>query len=170
MAQLACTTPTTVASISRACTYMTSALGSARGTRLKAWRSWRTCLTWAAGRGRMHRIPQVPMDHDTLLAVLWDFTAMGTSRSTRLKSIIDAVTARHRDEHLPSPVSGPAAHSRFTRCLGRLLGTQHPHKMGVTRDTVVRLLRYRPRNLLESRNNIRDPRHLVFLPNMYRYV
>ena len=87
--------------------------------------------------------------HDTLPAMLWDFTAMGAFRST-LKSIVDAAIARHRDSrdgHLPSLVTGPAAYSRLTRCLGSLLCTpgQQPHKLGVTRHMVVALLRYRPR-------------------------
>jgi hypothetical protein len=34
------------------------------------------------------------------------------------------------------------AYSRLARCLGRLLGKQHPHKMGITRDMIVALLRY----------------------------
>ncbi len=40
----------------------------------------------------------------------------------------------------------------MTSCLGRLLGTQHPHKMGTTRDMIIRLLCYRPRNLVEFSN------------------
>ena len=151
MALLARNTPTTVASMSRAFTDLIAPLGTARATRLKAWRNWRSCLTWGTARNTLDRI--LPMDHDTLLAMLWDFTAMGASRST-LKSIVDSVIARHRDGNLPSPVTGPAAYSRLTRCLGRLLGTQHPHKLGITRDMVVSLLRYSPRNLLEFRNKL----------------
>ena len=151
MALLARNTPTTVDSMSRAFTDLIAPLGTARATRLKAWRNWRSCLTWGTARNTLNRI--LPMDHDTLLAMLWDFTAMGASRST-LKSIVDSVIARHRDGNLPSPVTGPAAYSRLTRCLGRLLGTQHPHKLGITRDMVVSLLRYSPRNLLEFRNKL----------------
>ena len=65
------------------------------------------------------------MDHDTLLAMLWDFTAMVASRST-LKSIVNTVITSHRDGHLPSPVTCLASYSRLTRCLGRLLGTPTP--------------------------------------------
>ncbi len=123
MDQLARTTPTTIASMSRAFTDLIAPLGTARTTRVKAWRNWRTCPTWGVARGSLHRI--LPMYHDTLLGMLWDFTVMGASRST-LKSIVDSVIARHRDGNLPPPVTGPAAYSRLARCLGRLLGTQHP--------------------------------------------
>jgi hypothetical protein len=51
---------------------------------------------------------------------------MGASRSV-LKSVVDSVIARHRDARLPSPVSGHMSYFRLTRCLGRLLGSQHPH-------------------------------------------
>jgi hypothetical protein len=85
--------------------------------------------------------------------MLWDFTAMGASKST-LKAVVDAVVARHRAGRLSSPVSGPMAYSRLVRSLGRLLGRQHPHKLGVTRDMVVALLRYKPKNLVEFRNKM----------------
>ena len=49
----------------------------------------------------------------------------------------------------PSPLSGPRSYLSLTSCLGRLLGT---HKMGITRDMIVKLLRYRPRNLVEFSN------------------
>ncbi len=71
---------------------------------------------------------------------------MGATKST---PNVDAVIARHREAQLPSPLSGPRSYLRLTRWLGRLLGTQHPHKMGVTRD---KLLRYQPCNLIEFRN------------------
>ena len=149
--RLAAQTPTTVSAMSQAFITMIAPLGTAHATRLKAWRNWRSCLTWAVGRGVPGHL--LPMSRDTLLAMLWDFTAMGASRST-LKSIVDSVLARHRDGALPPPLSGPMAYCRLARCLGRLLGTQHPHKMGVTRDMVVSLLRYRPRNAVELRNKL----------------
>jgi hypothetical protein len=93
------------------------------------------------------------MPPDVLLAMLWDFTAMGASKST-LKAVVDAVVARHRAGRLPSPVAGPMAFSRLVRSLGRLLGRQHPHKLGVTRDMVVALLCYKPKNLVELRNKL----------------
>jgi hypothetical protein len=111
-----------------------------RNTNIKAWHYWWSVLTWAAGRSSFHCI--LPMDQDTLSAMLWDFAAMGASPST-LKAI------HHRDSGLPSPVSGHMFYTRLTRCLGRLLCTQHPHKLAVTRDMVVALLCYSPRNLVE---------------------
>ena len=63
----------------------------------------------------------LPMPPDVLLAMLWDFTAMGASKPT-LKAVVDAVVARHRAGRLSSPVSGPMAYSRLIRSLGRLLG------------------------------------------------
>ena len=151
LADLTRAIPATVDAMSQAFTDMIVPLGTARGTRLKAQRNWCSVLTWAVGRNTLDQI--LPMDARTLQAMLWDFTAMGASRST-LKSIVDSVIARHRDARLPSPVSGHMSYFRLTRCLGRLLGTQHPHKMGVTRDMIVALLRYRPKNLLEFRNKL----------------
>jgi hypothetical protein len=78
---------------------------------------------------------------------------MGGSRST-IKSIVDAVIAKHRESGLPSPVTGHMSYSRLSRCLGRLLGKQQTHKFGITREMVVSLLKYRPKTLLEFRNKI----------------
>ena len=151
LARLTSTTPTTIAAMSQAFGDHIAPLGSASATRAKATRYWRSCLTWALARNALPRV--LPMSSDTLLAMLWEFIAMGSSRST-LKAVVDAVIARHRSAQLPSPVSGDMTYSRLTRCLGRLLGTQHPHKMGVTRDMVVALLRRKPKNLLEFRNQL----------------
>ena len=151
MAVLARETPTSLAAMSQAFADMIIPLGTAKGTRLKAWRNWRTVLTWGAGRHSLGLI--LPMSTSALQAMLWDFTAMGASRAT-LKSIVDAVITRHRDARLPSPVEGHLSYFRLTRCLGRLLGTQHPHKLAITRDMVVALLRYRPKNALEFRNKL----------------
>ncbi len=85
--------------------------------------------------------------------MLWDFSAMGGSSST-LKAIVDAVIARHSDARVDSPVSGHMTYSRLARCLGRLLGKQHSHKLAITRDMVVALLRYKPKNLVEFRNKL----------------
>jgi hypothetical protein len=149
LARISRLTSPTVHDMSRAFTAVIVPLGSAPGTRIKAWRNWCTCLTWAIGRHATDKI--LPMHPDVLHAMLWDFTAMGASKST-LKSIVDSVISRHRDAQLKSPVSGHMSYFRLTRCLGRLLGTQHPHKMGITRDMIVRLLRYQPKNLVEFRN------------------
>ena len=151
LGRLSAATPSSVPAMSRAFASVILPLGTAPGTRVKAWRNWCTCLTWAVGRNAADKI--LPMKPDVLHAMLWDFTSMGATKST-LKSIVDAVISRHRDAHLPSPVSGHMSYFRLTRCLGRLLGTQHPHKMGVTRDMIVRLLRYKPKNLVEYRNKL----------------
>ena len=151
IAGLASSTPTTVSAMSRAFSDVIAPLGTAPATRTKAARNWRSCLTWALARDALPQL--LPMPPDVLQAMLWDFTAMGASKST-LKSIVDSVIARHRTGRLPSPVSGALAYSRLTRSLGRLLGKQHPHKMGVTRDMVVALLRYQPKNLVEFRNKL----------------
>ena len=126
-------------------------LGTARATRLKAWRNWLTVLTWAASRATLDRI--LPMDISVLQAMLWDFTSLqvGASNST-LKSIVDAVLARHRSTQLSSPVQGPMSYSRLVRCLARVLGRPHSHKMGITRDMVVSLLCSNPPDLLAFRN------------------
>ena len=151
MADLARDTPTTVASMSRAFTTLIAPLGNAKNTRRKACRNWRTVLTWAAGRRTLGQI--LPMSLEVLYALIWDCTAMGASRSV-LKAVVDAIIARHRDARLDSPVTGHMGYNRLTRCLGRLLGSQHPHKMAITRDMVATLLRYKPKNLVEFRNKL----------------
>jgi hypothetical protein len=144
-------TPTTVLAMSQAFATVIAPLGTAPATRIKAARYWRSCLTRALARGALAHF--LPMPPDVLLAMLWDFTAMGASKAT-LKAVVDAVVARHRAGRLLSPVSGPMAYSRLVRSLGRLLGRQHPHKLSVTRDMVVALLRYKPKNLVEFRNKL----------------
>lgn len=126
-------------------------LATVQGTRTKAWRNWRTVLTWAVGRDALHRI--LPMDRQTLQAMFWEFTAMGGSQST-LRSILNAVITRHRDAGFLSPLDGYMEYTRFVRCISRLLGKQLPHKFPVTRDMVVRSLRYRPQTLTAFRNKL----------------
>ena len=149
--QLASRIPTTVSAMSLAFSTNIAPLGTSRGTRTKAWRNWRSCLTWAVARQACHQL--LPMPPTALQAMLWDFASMGATNST-LKSIVDAVISRHRDAHLTPPVSGPGAYLRLTRCLGRVMGTQRPHRFGVTRDMVVALLRTPPSDALAFRNNL----------------
>jgi len=146
---IAAATPPTIEGMSLAFTTVITPLGSARATRVKAWRNWCTVLTWAATRSALDST--LPMDTSTLQAMLWDFTSLGASNST-LKSIVDAVVSRHREARLPSPVQGPLAYSRLIRCLARVLGRPRSHKQGITRDMVVSLLRSNPPDLLAFRN------------------
>ncbi len=80
LARLSGSVPATIEDMSRAFTDMIAPLGSAPGTRNKAARNWRTCLTWAIGRDTAAKL--LPMTSETLSAMLWDFTAMGASKST----------------------------------------------------------------------------------------
>ena len=98
LARISRVTPPTVCAMSRAFADVIVPLGTAPGTRIKAWRNWCTCLTWAIGRHSTDKI--LPMHSDVLHAMLWDFTAMGASKST-LKSIVDSVIARHRPSSRP---------------------------------------------------------------------
>jgi hypothetical protein len=100
--------------MSLAFTNVITPLGRSSATRVKAWRNWCSVLTWAASCSTLDRI--LPMDTPVLQAMLWDFTLMGSSNSV-LKSIVDAVVARHREARLPSPVLGLLSYSRLTRCL-----------------------------------------------------
>ena len=151
LTRLAAAVPSTIEAMSAAFEAHILPLATVRGTRTKAWRNWRTVLTWAAARGALHRI--LPMDRQTLQAMFWEFTAMGGSSST-LRSVLNAVIARHREVGLPSPVSGHMEYTRLVRCLGRLLGTQLPHKFPVTREMVVKALRLRPPSLTSMRNKL----------------
>ncbi len=113
LARLAGQTDSSIQAMSRAFTRVIAPLGSARATRVKAWRNWRTCLTWAAALARNALGQLLPMPTATLRAMLWDhdFITMGATHAT-LKSIVDAVIARHREALPPSPVSGNLAYQR----------------------------------------------------------
>jgi hypothetical protein len=112
IARLAVATPATITAMSQAFATIIAPLGTAPATRVKAARNWRSCVTWALARGALHQL--LPMPTDVLLAMLWDFTAMGASKSTlRVKAVVDAVIARHRAGQLPSPISGNMAYSRL---------------------------------------------------------
>jgi hypothetical protein len=65
-------------------------------------------------------------------ALLWDFTSLWASNST-LKSVLDAIVARHRDARVASPVQCHLAYPRLTRCLAalaRVLG-----RMGTSKES-----------------------------------
>ncbi len=103
--------------------------------------------------GRHPCVPRLYLAHvaPVLQALVWELTSLGASNST-LKSIVDAVVARHRDARLQSPLQGHLSYSRLTRCLARVLGRPHSFKQGITRDMVVALLRSRPADLVAFRN------------------
>jgi hypothetical protein len=126
-------------------------LGSAIATRSKHWRSWRTVLTWAAGRDALARI--LPMDPRAMRALLWEAVTMGASKSV-LKALLDAILSRHRDAGLPSPLAAGMTYTQLFRCVGRLLGKQHKHKFPITKDMVQNSLRFSPRNNLQFRNKL----------------
>jgi hypothetical protein len=80
-------------------------------------------------------------------------TSAGGSKSV-VKSILDAVIAKHREAGLPNPLSGNMSYSQLNRCLGRLLGKQQKHKLPITLAMVVKCLRFRPANALQLRNKL----------------
>ena len=126
-------------------------LGSAPATRDKAWRNWRTVVTWAVANKALDKI--LPMDQSTLQALLWDLTSLGAAFAT-LKSVVDAIIGQHRHSRLQSPVGGHLCYGKIKSILQRVLGKPHAHKLGVTRDMVVRLLRTNPTNILDLRNKL----------------
>ena len=67
---------------------------------------------------------------------------------------MDAVIAQHRHARLQSPVGGHFCYSKVKSILQRVLGKPHIHKLGVTRDMVVRLLRINPTSNLDLRNKL----------------
>ena len=69
LARLAERSDTSIPAMSRAFSRVIAPLGSARATRVKAWRNWRTCLTWALARDALGQI--LPMPTSTLRAMLW---------------------------------------------------------------------------------------------------
>jgi hypothetical protein len=126
-------------------------LGTAPATRLKAWRNWRTVVTWAIQNKALNKI--LPMEVPTLQALLLEFTSLGAAFST-LKSIVDAIIGEHKKARLPSPVGGQFCYNKVKAILQRVLGKQHIHKLGVTCNMVVALLRLQLTTLLSWRNQL----------------
>ena len=141
----------TIAAKSQAFSEVMAPLGSAPATRDKASRNWRTVVTWAIANKVLDKI--LPMDQSTMQALLWDLTSLGAAFAT-LKSVVDAVIAQHRHARLQSPVGGHFCYSKVKSILQRVLGKPHIHKLGVTRDMVVRLLRINPTSNLDLRNKL----------------
>jgi hypothetical protein len=151
LAGLAAQVPHTLEGMSQAFNDHILPLGSAVATRNKNWRNWRTVLTWATARWALGNI--LPMPSSTLRALLWEVTSAGGSKSV-VKSILDAVIAKHREAGLESPLSSGMTYSRLNRCLGRLLCKQQLHKLPITLTMVVKALRLRPINALQLRNKL----------------
>ncbi len=101
--RLALGVPTTISQMELAFNIHIAPLGSAVATRTKHWRSWRTVLTWAAGRQSLGNI--LPMSPAVMRALLWESITIGASKSV-LKAMLDAILSRHRDAGLPSPLRG----------------------------------------------------------------
>jgi hypothetical protein len=80
------------------------------------------------------------------------FPRSRTACPSTLKSVVDAIVARHRDARRQSPLQGHLSYSRLTRCLARVLDRPNNFKQGVTRDMVVALLRSNPVDLVAFRN------------------
>jgi hypothetical protein len=140
-----------VAAKSKAFAEVLGPLGTAQATRLKAWRNWKTVITWAIANNALDNI--LPMDQPTFQALLWELTALGATHST-LKGVIDAVAGRHREARLPSPLSGNLSYQRLNKSLARVIGKPHLRKFGITRDMVVQLLSYRTSSPIVLRNNL----------------
>ncbi len=119
VSHLARSTPLTIAAKSQAFAQHVVPLGSANGTRLKAWRNCCTVLIWSAANHALDKI--LPMSTDVFHAMLWDFTSLGASNST-LKSIVDSVISKHHEAQLQTPVPGHRGYHRLMQCLTRILG------------------------------------------------
>jgi hypothetical protein len=61
----------TIEAKSKTFTEVMAPLGTAPTTRLKAWRNWRTVVTWAIQNKALDKI--LPMEVPTLQALLWEF-------------------------------------------------------------------------------------------------
>jgi hypothetical protein len=149
--RLALGVPTTISQMELAFNIHIAPLGSAVATRTKHWRSWRTVLTWAAGRQSLGNI--LPMSPAVMRALLWESITIGASKSV-LKAMLDAILSRHRDAGLPSPLAGNMTYSQLFNCVGRLLGKQQKHKFPITRLMVCDALRLRPTTPSQFRNKM----------------
>ena len=107
-------------------------------TRKAAWAGWRVVLSWAAARECFADI--LPMTEDTLYAFLWDALTMGASFST-LKSLVNAIQARHNMFRLTPPVAPGGNYGRLMKALARFQGTPRKILFPISREAVVRMLR-----------------------------
>lgn len=128
----------TVADLSRLFRAHVRPLERAHKTRKKHSTSWNSVVTWAVARNALPEI--LPMNENTLEALLWDALSLGASLPV-LKGLINSIKARHRCYLLEPPLAGNGAYRRMTKTLSRFQGTQHRHVFPIHRDAVVSLLR-----------------------------
>ena len=111
----------------------------AHRTRGKAWSAWRAILTWATARGCLRDL--LPMSQEVLHAFLWDSLGVGCSFSV-LKGFVAAIQARHKLFRLQPPILPGGEHGRLMKALSRFQGTPRRIVFPISREAVVRLLRF----------------------------
>jgi len=107
-------------------------------TRKSSWAGWRVVLSWAAAREAFRDI--LPMTEEVLHAFLWDALTMGSSFSV-LKSLVNAIQARHNRYRLTPPLPPGGNYSRLMKSLARFQGVPRKLLFPISRDAVVRMLR-----------------------------
>jgi len=111
----------------------------AHKTRGKAWSGWRALLTWATARNCLDEI--LPMSQDVLHAFLWDALSVGCSFSV-LKGLVAAIQSRHKLFRLAPPIAPGGEHGRLMKALVRFQGQPRRIVFPISREAVVRLLRF----------------------------
>ena len=140
MASLASTNPATESISALAAEFIRNVRPMERGhnTRKAAWAGWRVVLSWAAARDGLHEI--LPMTEEVLYAFLWDALTMGTTFHV-LKSLVNAVQARHNLFRLEPPIAPGGDYGRLMKALARFQGVPRKLLFPISRDAVVRMLR-----------------------------
>jgi len=108
----------TVADLSRLFRAHVRPLERAHKTRKKHSTSWNSVVTLAVARNALPEI--LPMNENTLEALLWDALSLGASLPV-LKGLINSIKARHRCYLLEPPLAGNGAYRRMTKTLSRFL-------------------------------------------------
>ena len=117
-------------------------------TRLEHWRAWSLVLTWAVARQCLHRI--LPMDQVSMKALTWDLISFSVT-SSRIEAVWAAVQARHRRFGLVPPLNERNQYSSWVRMLNTVRGRPLALKLPIQRETVRRLLLWRPVSVAANR-------------------
>ena len=141
MAQLTDSDPRkeTVASLAAAFVKHVRPMERAHKSRSKAWGGWRAVITWATARQCLSDI--LPMSQEVLQAFLWDALGVGCSFSV-LKGLVTAIQGRHTLFRLTHPIAAGGEPGRLMKALSRFQGQPRRILFPISREAVVRLLRF----------------------------
>ena len=129
----------TVASLAAAFVRNVRPMERGHRTRSKAWSGWRAVITWATARKCLGDI--LPMSQEVLQALIWDALGGGCSFSV-LKGLVAAIQGRHHLFRLTPPIAPGGEYGRLMKALSRFQGQPRRILFPISREAVVRLLRF----------------------------